>query len=121
MPNIKLLCLAGILLFTLNYAGIVYAHAVVTHDSLRIEAVSANEPSQVKLVFNSRIELGLSQIYLVRSGDKQEKLNIRIGNKPGQIIVNIPSLETGEYALHYKIFAADGHLTDDVIHFTVKP
>ena len=113
--------LAGIPLITLHYAGIANGHAVVTYNSLKVEAVSANQPSQVKLEFNSRIEVGLSQIYLVRSGDIKEKLNIQAGNKPGQIIVNIPSLEAGEYALHYKIFAADGHLTDDVIHFTVKP
>jgi len=33
----------------------------------------------------------------------------------------MPALEAGKYALHYKVFAADGHITDDIIHFTVKP
>ena len=40
--------------------------------------------------------------------------------KQGQIIVHIPALESGDYALRFKVFAADGHLTEDVIHFSVS-
>jgi methionine-rich copper-binding protein CopC len=121
MPILKTFCLSGILLITLNYAGVINAHAVVTDDSLKVEAVLPNTPTQVKLTFNSGIELGLSNIFLVRTGDIEERLNIHKGNKPGLVLVDLPALEAGEYALHYKIFAADGHLTEDVIHFTVKP
>ena len=31
---------------------------------------------------------------------------------------DIPALEAGDYALKFKVFAADGHLTEDVIHFS---
>jgi methionine-rich copper-binding protein CopC len=121
MSILKTFCLSGILLLTLNYAGIVNAHAVVTDDSLKVEAVLPNTPTQVKLTFNAGIELGLSNIFLVRTGDIEERLNMHNGNKPGLVLVDIPALQAGEYALHYKILAADGHLTEDVIRFTVKP
>jgi methionine-rich copper-binding protein CopC len=95
------------------------AHAVVTEDSLKTTPIHANAPTQVALSFNSQIELGLSQVFLVSKGDKHALLDINKGHKQGQIIINIPALETGDYALRLKVFAADGHLTEDAIHFSV--
>lgn len=110
-----------ILLLLSCYPGLLNAHAVVTDYSLKIEAVSAHQASPVKLTFNSSIELGLSQVFLVRKGDVEEKLPLRAGQASGEVFIDMPALEAGEYALHYKIFAADGHITDDIIHFTVQP
>ena len=108
-----------LLLLALAQAGLVFAHAVVTDESLKIAPIQAGRPGQAALTFNSQIELGLSQIFLVRKGDKQELLSAENGGKRGQIIVHIPALDYGDYALKLKVFAADGHLTEDVIHFSV--
>ncbi|WP_333872836.1 copper resistance CopC family protein [Methylobacter sp.] len=97
-----------------------FAHAVITDYSLKITPIHANNPAKVELSFNSQIELGLSQIFLVSKGDKHQLLQAVTGSKQGQIIVHIPALETGDYALRFKVFAADGHLTEDVIHFSVS-
>ncbi|SHE23252.1 hypothetical protein BPUTEOMOX_1225 [methanotrophic endosymbiont of Bathymodiolus puteoserpentis (Logatchev)] len=63
----------------------------------------------------------MSQIFLVRTGDIEEALPLKVGNTHGVVLVDMPALDVGKYALHYRIFAADGHLTDDIIHFTVQP
>lgn len=97
------------------------AHAVVTDHTLRIESVRANAAKKVELAFNSKVEIGLSQIFLVSKGDKHTLLTISKGEKKGYVNVDIPPLSPGDYALRYKIFAADGHITEDVIHFSVKP
>jgi methionine-rich copper-binding protein CopC len=55
----------------------------------------------------------------VSKGDKHELLNANNGKKQGQIVIDIPPLNAGDYALRFKVFAADGHLTEDVIHFSV--
>ncbi|HIG64231.1 MAG TPA: copper resistance protein CopC [Methyloprofundus sp.] len=115
----RLLC--GLILLFCFYSGLVNAHAVVTDYSLKTEEVNAGKPAQVKLNFNSSIELGLSQVFLVRTGDVEETLQVRAGQEPGVVFINMPALDAGEYALHYKIFAADGHITEDIIHFTVQP
>ena len=115
----RLLC--RLILLSCCYTGFVNAHAVVTDYSLKIEAVRAGKASQVKLNFNSSIELGLSQIFLVRTGDVEELLSVTAGQEPGVALIELPALDAGVYALHYKIFAADGHITEDVIHFTVQP
>ena len=110
-----------VLLLSLAYIGSLYAHAVVTNHSLKIEQPKANQAKKVELTFNSKIELGLSQVYLVSKGDKHTLLDISKGAKQGNVVVDVPPLSLGEYALRYKIFAADGHLTEDLIHFSVTP
>lgn len=109
-----------LLLMLLTQTHNLYAHAVITDYSLKITPIHANKPDQVELSFNSKIELGLSQVFLVRKGDKHELLEVTNGNKQGQIIIHIPALEAGDYALRFKVFAADGHLTEDIIRFKVS-
>ena len=117
MKKIISLCL---LLLTLGQSHGIFAHAVITDYSLKITPIHANRPDKVELSFNSKIELGLSQVFLVSKGDKHELLQVSNGSKQGQIIIHIPALESGDYALRFKVFAADGHLTEDVIHFSVS-
>jgi len=97
------------------------AHAVVTEYSLKVTPIHAHQEDKVEIFFNSKIELGLSQIFLVRKGDKHDLLHAENGKKQGQVLVHIPALDAGEYALRFKVFAADGHLTEDVIRFSVSP
>lgn len=109
-----------LLLLTLCQTHWVFAHAVITDYSLKITPIHANSPAKVELSFNSQIELGLSQIFLVSKGDKHQLLTAVNGSKQGQIVIRIPPLESGDYALRFKVFAADGHLTEDLIHFSVS-
>ncbi len=116
MKKIIPICL---LFLTLCQTQGALAHAVITDYSLKITPIHVNSPAQVELIFNSQIELGLSQIFLVSKGDKHQLLTAVTGSKQGQVLIQIPSLGAGEYALRFKVFAADGHLTEDVIHFSV--
>ncbi len=114
---VEIMCL----MLSLVYASNLYAHAVVTDHSLKIAQPKANQAKKIELTFNSKIELGLSQVFLVSKGDVHTLLPIGKGDKQGNVRVDLPPLPPGEYALRYKIFAADGHLTEDVIHFSVTP
>lgn len=115
----KWLLQISLVFLTFAHIGNLCAHAVVTDHSLKIAQPRANQAKKVELTFNSKIELGLSQVYLVSKGDVHTLLTISKGEKQGNVAVDIPPLSPGEYALRYKIFAADGHLTEDVIHFSV--
>ncbi|MGZ5006278.1 MAG: copper resistance CopC family protein [Methylobacter sp.] len=116
----KKIILITLLFLTLCQSQWVAAHAVITDYSLKITPIHTNSPANVELTFNSHIELSLSQIFLVSKGDKHQLLQADTGSKQGQIIIHVPPLETGDYALRFKVFAADGHLTEDVIHFSVS-
>ena len=95
-------------------------HAVVTHNSLKLKPVPVNQASQVELSFNSKVELDLSEVFLVSAGDKMTTITATLGDKPGQVLLNLPALAPGEYAIKLKIFAADGHLSEDLLRFFVK-
>ena len=115
----KSITLFFLLLVMLTHVNQVYAHAVVTKSSLSISPVLAGQESLVELIFNAKVELNLSQVLLVSAGDKKQTLNTEAGEKPGHIVIKLPALSSGEYALQLIIFAADGHLSEDLIRFTV--
>ena len=119
-PRIQILLRGICLTLLLLSSGPLFAHAVVTESSLRTHPVQPRTKTSVLLTFNSGIELALSQVFLVSKGDVHQPVTATQGRKPGQIIVELPALDPGEYALRYKVFAADGHLTEDVIHFSVS-
>lgn len=97
----------------------VSAHAVVVATSLN-QPLAAATAGAVSLTFNSGIEVSLSRVSLIRKGDVHEPVHIRAGQQLGQLIIELPPLPSGEYAIKYKVFAADGHLTEDVVRFTVR-
>jgi copper resistance protein C len=105
-------------LFAVSSAS--FGHAVVTHNSLKLSPVPLNQASQVELYFNSKVELDLSEVFLVSAGDKMTSVKASLGNKPGQVLLNLPALPAGEYAIKLKIFAADGHLSEDLLRFHIK-
>lgn len=111
------LLLLGALAFN---AAEALAHAVVTESSLRQRPVEIDKATEVVLHFNAGVELALSRVFLVSAGDVYKPVKIAKGKKPGDMIIHIPPLGEGDYALKYKVFAADGHLTEDVIRFKVS-
>ena len=121
MSKINFFALLLIFSFSNTYTKPATAHAVVTKHTLEIAPIQSGKVSQVTLNFNSNIELGLSTFHLVRAGDKHEPVKFSEGIKPGQVTVELPALDSGNYALRFKVFAADGHLTEDIIRFVVKP
>jgi len=118
----KKLFLFSLLLLSVCQTSMVFAHAVITHNSLKNVPIYANRVNKVKLNFNSKIEIGLSQVFLVSKGDQLTPLKIAEGGHyEGHMIMFIPALIPGDYALKIKVFAADGHLTEDLIRFSVTP
>ncbi len=109
-----------LLMLVLVASNAVFGHAVVTHNSLKLKPVPVNQASQVELSFNSKVELDLSEVFLVSVGDVMTPINAIPGEKPGQVLLELPALQPGEYAIKLKIFAADGHLSEDLLRFFVK-
>ncbi|MCQ8183663.1 copper resistance protein CopC [Methylomonas sp. SURF-1] len=109
-----------LLMLTLAASQTAFGHAVVTHNSLKLKPVPVNQASQVELSFNSKVELDLSEVFLVSAGDVMTPIAAAPGAKPGQVLLDLPALAPGEYAIKLKIFAADGHLSEDLLRFFVK-
>ncbi len=110
----------SLLIVTFLVSHISFGHAVVTHNSLKLNPVPFNKVSQVELSFNSKVELDLSEVFLVSTGDVMTPITASHGSKPGQVLLDLPALAAGEYAIKLKIFAADGHLSEDLLRFFVE-
>lgn len=98
-----------------------WSHAVVTASSLANNPVKPGHATTVELMFNSKVELSLSKVFLVNDREEFTQVQIAHGKKPGELYVKIPELSVGSYAIKYKVFAADGHLTESTIRFRVEP
>ena len=100
------------------HAGAARAHAVVTKTSIRHGTVSAGAPADVTLEFNTAIEAKLSKVTLADDKGSERTLEQATGAHPANVlVVSLPSLAAGHYALKYRVLAADGHVTESVIRF----
>lgn len=96
------------------------AHAVITRSSIGDEPLAAGKPTEVTLHFNSAIETSHSSVQLVGAGGEETPLALVAGaHAPGTLVVALPALEAGSYALRYRVLAADGHMTESVLRFRV--
>jgi hypothetical protein len=96
------------------------SHAVVMRASLRETAVVAESATRVRLEFNSAIEAKLAKVTLVDEQGGERPLEPAPGEHPkNQLVVALPPLAAGRYALRYKVLAVDGHVTESVLRFDV--
>jgi methionine-rich copper-binding protein CopC len=94
------------------------AHAVLTGSSLGKGALAPDTAAPVTLTFNAGIESGLTKVVLRGAGDDRA-LATHAGAKASEVVVDVPALPPGAYALHYKVLAVDGHVTESVLRFKV--
>jgi copper resistance protein C len=99
----------------------VHAHAIVLKTSLAEHPIKKGTAGSITLHFNSRIEVKLSRATLISRDQPERALATAEGAAPGEVLVVLPALEPGPYALHYRVLAADGHVTEDTIRFSVAP
>lgn len=101
--------------------GLAAAHAVLTGTSIEGDRIPAGAETTVVLRFNSAVEPALSRVALVDAQKAERVLPLHAGSEPGRVTVTVPPLAPGAYGLHYKIYAVDGHVTENVVRFTAAP
>lgn len=97
------------------------AHAIILDASPRHAPLKAGVVSEATLQFNSGIEVGLSRIMLFSRDGTSRTLEAHAGDKPGVLVIEMPALEAGQYALKCRVFAKDGHLTEENVPVRVEP
>jgi len=96
------------------------AHAILLTSSLEGKPVTAETTTAVTLRFNCAIEVSLSRALLLNAGSEASMLSVAPGPSPGEMVVQLPALAPGRYGVRYKVLAADGHLTDAILYFSVS-
>ena len=97
------------------------AHAIILESGPRHEE-SIPSPKRLVLRFNSRLEKPLCSVQLVGPRQKTIVLLRQETDTPADTLAYLlPPLEPGAYQARWKVMAADGHVTEGIVLFTVLP
>jgi hypothetical protein len=95
------------------------AHAIIL-ESAPAQGSIGPAPRRLVLRFNSRLEKPLCSVQLV--GPRQRGIALlrqEADAPPDTLVYPLPTLEPGEYQARWKVMAADGHVTEGAVQFTV--
>ena len=95
------------------------AHAIILESS-PAAGTAGPAPKRLVLRFNSRLEKALCSVQLV--GPRQRGIALlrqETDTAPDTLVFPLPALGPGEYQARWKVMAADGHVTEGAVAFTV--
>jgi copper resistance protein C len=97
------------------------AHAIVLESEPARDAQLAEPPARIYLRFNSKIEKRLTRVSLTASDGRAVPLPVVADGSqaPDRISLPLGLLRPGAYVVRYKVLAADGHITDGALRFSV--
>lgn len=101
--------------------GAAGAHAIILESEPAAAAKLTEPPVRIYLRFNSKIEKRLSHVTLTVEDGRPVPLPVAAdgSEKPDRIVLPLGSLRSGAYVVRYKVLAADGHITEGALRFTV--
>ena len=95
------------------------AHAIIL-ESAPAQGSSGPAPHRLVMRFNSRLERALCSLQLV--GPHQRSIALlrpEPDAPPDTLTYPLPPLAAGAYQVRWKVMAADGHVTEGAVAFTV--
>lgn len=97
------------------------AHAIILESEPAAGAELVAPPARVYLRFNSKLEKRLSHVTLTSRDGRPVPLPIAAdgSEKPDRMVLPLRQLGPGAYVVRYKVLAADGHITEGALRFTV--
>ena len=119
--------LRGALAATLAFWGLLAvpldaaAHAIVLESEPARDAKLAEPPTRIYLRFNSKIEKRLTRVSITAADGRAVPLPVVADGSQGPDRISLPlaPLRPGAYVVRYKVLAADGHITEGALRFSV--
>lgn len=86
------------------------------------DAVLATPPARIVLRFNSKIEHALSRVTIETAAGRPVALPVAraTGEDAARLVVPLSPLVPGVYIVRYRVLAADGHVTEGALRFTIQ-
>jgi methionine-rich copper-binding protein CopC len=100
-------------------AATLVAHAVLVSAYPAPNAVLDSGAFEVKLQFNSRIDVKRSRLVLAAPERAEQPLAIR-QSTPDVLLANVIKLPSGAYLLRWQVLAEDGHISRGSVPFKVR-
>jgi copper resistance protein C len=102
------------------FTSLLFAHAIlVTSEPASGQSLSGPDVN-IKLRFNSRIDVKRSRITLVASGGERRMVTLDEQTSPDSLSSHVQGLKTGAYLLQWQVLAVDGHISRGEVPFTVR-
>ncbi len=117
---VVLALIVALSLVALARPGRAQGHGIVL-DSTPKHQETVPAPKRIVIRFNSRLEKKLCSVTLV--GPQQQNVLLmrqEAEAPPDTLIYALPDLKPGPYRAKWKVLAADGHVTEGFIAFTVE-
>jgi methionine-rich copper-binding protein CopC len=111
--------LVALSLLALFWPGHVQGHGIVI-DSTPKHQETVAAPTRLVIRFNSRLEKRLCSVSLI--GPQQASILLvrqEADASPDTLVYPLPPLAPGSYRAKWKVLAADGHVTEGTLLFTV--
>lgn len=96
-----------------------HAHAVLVESSVRDKLLTPQTQVIANARFNVKIETALTKVLLRNTKGEEKSLDLITDQGPNVVRVTLPPLVPGTYLLEYKVLAADGHYTAELVRFRV--
>jgi methionine-rich copper-binding protein CopC len=100
-------------------AQVALAHAIVLEETPAPNSVVKGPNVPLKLRFNVRIDAARSRLLLFTPEGSTRELAIKPQSAPDVLAADAEGLTLGPYRLHWLVLAADGHITQGDILFSV--
>ncbi len=101
-------------------ASAALAHAILVKASPAAKSTVAGPDVPVVLHFNSRIDGARSHLSLVAPNGKESAVALDAQKEPSVLTAKAAGLAPGAWRLRWQVLAADGHITNGEVPFTVK-
>jgi methionine-rich copper-binding protein CopC len=100
-------------------AQVALAHAILLEESPAPNSVVKGPNVPLKLRFNVRVDAARSRLLLFSPDGSTRELTIKPQSAPDVLTADAEGLVLGTYKLHWLVLAADGHITQGDMLFSV--
>jgi methionine-rich copper-binding protein CopC len=109
-------------LLLLGLASHASAHALLDYSVPKVGSVVTNAPGQVLICFTTNLKLHGSSIEVRDAkGERVDKKDAHGDPRDwAKLVVSLPPLPSGVYAVKWRAVADDGHITEGHFKFTIK-
>ncbi len=103
----------------LSAPGIAQAHARLVSSEPPDGASLSAPPATITLTFDSRVERNFARLRLIGPAG-ESTLSAGSGEAVQSLVVQLPSLDSGDHRLAYSVVSADGHRIEGTVRFSVE-
>jgi copper resistance protein C len=96
-----------------------HAHAVLVESNPKTGSAVHGPDLPIWLRFNVRVDGSRSRFTLVSADGNSKLITPETQSKPDILTGKLTGLKPGPYRLQWQVLAADGHISQGVVNFTV--